>query len=260
MKLLLLIAASLLMSPFTYAGVLRNVAPVIMLRVSTPQTVNVSDFAVNTTIINTGTQSVSLLKHPGFFKQLSNNFAIIDSENNVARYAGVQVRGSRFRAFVTLIDTSVQVHYSPELASRQNPDHSLLTLAPGESFIVTHNCLSHLTRLAGSSADYVTMPVDEVYDLGTLESGQARVQLRSTLVFYMVDAQSRAVIPSQYTVVHEQPGVELEVARGAVLPAKQTMSPSAQRPNPMAGCTSVQRLLIDTVIPFAEEYVAAANT
>ena len=102
--------------------------------------------------------------------------------------------------------------------------------------------------------------MDKVYDLGTLKSGQARVQLRSTLVFYTVDGQSRAVIPSQATVVHEQPGVELEVADGAVLPAKQTMSPSAQSPDPMAGCTSVQKLLIDTVIPFAEEYVTAANT
>ena len=98
MKLLLLFSASLFLLPSAYAGILRDAGPVIMLRVSTPETVNMTDFVVNTTITNTGTQTVSLLKHPGFFKQLSDNFAIIDSENNVARYTSVQV--SQARGFV----------------------------------------------------------------------------------------------------------------------------------------------------------------
>lgn len=208
-------------------GASNRTEPSVLIRVSTPSLVRRrSEFVVQTTVINTGKQTVWLLKHPhGVLRpSRSDTFAINSPEGRSPKFIGAKMK------------------YSPESAAAREDGNACVVLAPGEQVIINHDLI-------------------RAYNVAPLGPGQYDVRLRDVGgTFYVVDPQTRQVMLVKATIEHEN--ASINVSGDFVAARKHTGVESRHHRAPrelLAGCTIAQMNIVQTTVPIMVNYVNGAQ-
>ncbi|KAM5538484.1 hypothetical protein V8D89_007817 [Ganoderma adspersum] len=132
--------------------------------------------------------------------------------------------------------------YSPESSAARDDGNTRIVLAPGEGVTVSHDLI-------------------RAYNIAPLGPGQYNIRLRDVGgTLYVVDPQTRQVMLTKATVVHDNASVD--VSGHFVASPKHIDVESRHHYAPrelLAGCTVVQMNIVRTTVPIMVSYVNAAQ-
>ncbi|KDN48983.1 hypothetical protein RSAG8_02336, partial [Rhizoctonia solani AG-8 WAC10335] len=188
-----------------------SAAPGLSLSIAAPESVTeVEDFTVAAIVKNTGTETLKLLKDPR---------GVLFPENGSLQFTGMFIK------------------YSPEAAVKKNNAASFTTLAPGQTFEITHS-------LAG------------IYNFTNTGAGDFKLDMVSN-VFQYIDASGNLATIEAST-EPKKVGLTGNLVSTRGLPKVEARSLSKRVS--YVGCSSSRQSQIANAVAAANDYVSGASS
>ncbi|KAH7341105.1 hypothetical protein B0J17DRAFT_716261 [Rhizoctonia solani] len=193
-----------------------SATPGLSLSIISPQSVSdVENLYVTAVVKNTGTETLMLLKDPrGVLSSAKTHTFNVANEKGSPEFTGLFVK------------------YSPEAVAKTNNAANFATLAPGQTFEITHN-------LAG------------VYNFTNTGAGEFKIDASN--VFQYVDASGKLA-----TIEATSESKKFGITGNLGLPKIQTRSLGKRVA--FVGCSSTRQSQINSAVTAANNYVSGAST
>ncbi|CAE6451399.1 unnamed protein product [Rhizoctonia solani] len=198
-----------------------SASPGLSLSLITPESVtDVEGFTVTAIVKNTGTETLKLLKDPrGVLSAARTHTFNVASERGSPHFTGMFVK------------------YSPEATVKKNNAASFTTLAPGQTFEITHNLAS-------------------IYNFTNTGAGNFKLDAVSNVFQYIDASDNLATIEA--STESKKVGLAGKLVSTRGLPKIEARSLSKRIS--YAGCSSSRQTQIASAVTVANEYVSGASS